>query len=357
MLEGLGAEMVVQQVQTLAGVDDLRESWMQTYAADDQATIFTSWPWMRGWLKVCPHRWSVLICRQRADSPPLAFLPICFRRGPGLVPQRELHLAGSSMADYTGMVLSPGHELQALSSFAQYMERHLRWDVLHFRNLMDKRVERLVGILTNSSQSTPTDSTPCPLVHLPGSWEQYCREKLATSKRQDLARCMRKIESDCRYRLVETERGNFESSFTALMRLWQGRWGDRTEKTINQFKSIYLQCLDAGCLRLAVLQDGDKPIAAISEFVDVVRSTTSFHIGGFDPEYSRLSPGRVLLGMSIRRAIEQGFGVYDFLRGAEEYKYGLGAVDRHCLHLRMERHNFRYGIARAYHAVEALLSR
>ncbi len=42
---------------------------------------------------------------------------------------------------------------------------------------------------------------------------------------------------------------------------------------------------------------------------------------GFDPEWADRSVGLVLTGLSIRNAIERGIDVYDFLRGAETYKF------------------------------------
>ena len=41
---------------------------------------------------------------------------------------------------------------------------------------------------------------------------------------------------------------------------------------------------------------------------------------GFDPAYSRLSVGRIMLGLSIKNAVERGNTMYDFLRGNETYK-------------------------------------
>jgi len=50
---------------------------------------------------------------------------------------------------------------------------------------------------------------------------------------------------------------------------------------------------------------------------------------GCDPQaWPGLSPGIVLLGHSIRRAIEDGLHEVDFLQGSERYKYEFGAQDR-----------------------------
>jgi len=44
---------------------------------------------------------------------------------------------------------------------------------------------------------------------------------------------------------------------------------------------------------------------------------------GYDPEYSILSVGLLSKLLSIKDSIERGRKCYDFLKGAEEYKYRL----------------------------------
>jgi len=59
---------------------------------------------------------------------------------------------------------------------------------------------------------------------------------------------------------------------------------------------------------------------------------------GLDPlNFQALSPGIVLMGWLIQRAIESKHAVFDFLRGNEDYKYRLGGQDTHVYQLCIER--------------------
>ena len=49
---------------------------------------------------------------------------------------------------------------------------------------------------------------------------------------------------------------------------------------------------------------------------------------GFDPALAHGSPGLVVLTAMIEHTIEQGLGVFDFLKGDEDYKVRLGASPR-----------------------------
>ena len=49
---------------------------------------------------------------------------------------------------------------------------------------------------------------------------------------------------------------------------------------------------------------------------------------GFDPAWSRLSPGMVSVAEAMRHAAAEGACEFHFLRGPEAYKYAWGARDR-----------------------------
>ncbi|MEA2833041.1 MAG: hypothetical protein QOG66_1243 [Methylobacteriaceae bacterium] len=60
----------------------------------------------------------------------------------------------------------------------------------------------------------------------------------------------------------------------------------------------------------------------------VHRSRASYYFGGFDPAFAFESPGTILIGHAMRCAAAEGAEIFDFLRGAEPYKYAWGARDR-----------------------------
>ena len=56
---------------------------------------------------------------------------------------------------------------------------------------------------------------------------------------------------------------------------------------------------------------------------------------GVDPEAMEFQPGKLLNLATIRRAIEQGYRAFDFLRGDEPYKAHFRAAPRPSLELRI----------------------
>ena len=105
------------------------------------------------------------------------------------------------------------------------------------------------------------------------------------------------------------------------------RWGAKVGSFLDRFSAIFRRCFESDCLWLVVLWDGVTPIATDAAFVDRQRKVFSAYLGGWDERFAKFSPGDVLMGYNIRYAIENGFQVFDFLRGAEDYKLSFGAEE------------------------------
>jgi CelD/BcsL family acetyltransferase involved in cellulose biosynthesis len=83
--------------------------------------------------------------------------------------------------------------------------------------------------------------------------------------------------------------------------------------------------LEAGLLRLNVLRLDGRAVAVYYGFTH--RERAYYYLGGFDPEFSALSPGTLAVAYAIEQALAEGVKTFDFLRGDERYKYLWGAED------------------------------
>ena len=82
---------------------------------------------------------------------------------------------------------------------------------------------------------------------------------------------------------------------------------------------------EIGLLRFGILELNTVPTAIVMcfDYHDCVYLYNS----GYDPAYSWLSVGLLLKAFCIKEAIALGKRRFDFLRGAEPYKYDLGGKD------------------------------
>jgi CelD/BcsL family acetyltransferase involved in cellulose biosynthesis len=72
--------------------------------------------------------------------------------------------------------------------------------------------------------------------------------------------------------------------------------------------------------------NGGKAVGVLYGFI--WGNTFAYYQGGWDAAWARFSLGTVLVRQAIRFAMLSGAKHFDFLRGAEPYKYRFGATDR-----------------------------
>ena len=84
--------------------------------------------------------------------------------------------------------------------------------------------------------------------------------------------------------------------------------------------------LDAGALRMYAMRIGETIRAIFYGFAH--HNTVYYYLGGYDPDLEKISIGNTIVAHAIEQACIDGAMSFDFLRGAEEYKYAWGAKDR-----------------------------
>jgi CelD/BcsL family acetyltransferase involved in cellulose biosynthesis len=333
--------MQIDRIQNLARFNELESNWDAVYAADQHATFFLSWPWMRGFLQTLPNNWFILAARPNKGARYVAFLPLRlhFSRQERLSTLRELHLAGDILADYTGFLCSHGCEQEALASFAAYVKKQLDWDRFIMRDVMDPRVDQFLYFFPDTGyELSYPPGTPAPLLKLPTTWEQYRYDALGAESRRNLNRSIRSAEQLEGLSVLIANRDNLDSQIEALLSLWQQRWGIKPDTYLARIRSVFRSCSERESLRLVVLSHLGAPVAALAAFLDCNKKVVLPFICSFAENFRQIkSPGRLLLANNINFAIENGFLSYDFLRGNGEYKFLFGAHERFTRNVEMTR--------------------
>ena len=203
-----------------------------------------------------------------------------------------------------------------------------RWDLLELTGVdaEDRAVNLLVEQLACLGNITHRRAGPnCWRIKLPASWEQYLA-MLSKSHRSQL----RKLEK----RLVLTGRAAFNRvehpselprAEQILIDLHQRRWQSLGEPgcfASERFRAFHHELmpklLAGGQLHLGWSDIDGSP--ATAEYHITGGNVSYAYQAGVDPDMMEHSPGTLGNILSIRRMIEQGARVLDFLRGDEPYK-------------------------------------
>jgi len=313
--------------------DRIRDDWNTVYAADPDATVFVSWPWIRGWIEGESRDWVVIGIRPAAGSPFVAFMALGMSHVPNWVAYRlpVLHMGGHPLSDHTGFVCAPSFADRAFPVFASVIRKRFgRWATLFMRDVLDPRLEQFLGEFQAQSYLTHLmPETAAPYMDLPGTWEEYLRKyRSQHPAHHHILRKIRKIEQLPNLCITHAQPADFDLHCASFLSLHQMRFGRKDEDRLSRLKILFRRCFEDNKLWLGVMWLGSQPMASLAAFIDKQKRKFAAYLCGFDQKFAKLSPGQVLFAYSIRYAIGEGFREYDFLRGGEEYKYMFGAVDR-----------------------------
>ena len=306
----------------LKGFERERERWEDLYRLDEHAQVFLSWPWLRAFLTTSRARWRILLLREGDTL--LAALPVATRGVPSRAfpVARELTFASSPLADYQGILCRPGYEQRAIRGFVSALSR-ARWERAVLRDVADPRIAELLERLSLRGEAVETrGGSRCAGLALPASWDDFTRS-LDSDTRKPLLRRMRRLEELPGLRKTVADDTDFEQHLEALLALHHRRWGGNLARARAQRGTLFREAYRHGALRILGLWDGATPIAMQALFDDPIRKTVGAFQTGYDPAYAKYGPGKALVALAIRDAIERGYTYFDHLRGDESYKEEL----------------------------------
>jgi CelD/BcsL family acetyltransferase involved in cellulose biosynthesis len=170
----------------------------------------------------------------------------------------------------------------------------------------------------------------CPRVTLPETWEAYL-ESLSKKDRHELRRKLRRLSeagSQMRYYALSAPE-EVRAGLDDFIRLHTASRHDKRQFMTPEMESFFRAMAPAlaeqGMVRLFFVELDGKRVAALLAF-DTGTDLLLYN-SGYDPAYSFASVGLVSKALTLKAAIESGKRAFDFMRGAEPYKYDMGGKD------------------------------
>ncbi len=169
----------------------------------------------------------------------------------------------------------------------------------------------------------------CPQIELPGDWEEYV-SGLDKKDRHELRRKLRKLSQGGEPELeVLTSPEEVAAALDDFLRMHKASRAEKeafmTDQMEGFFRSVVVALAEEGAVEVTFLRLGGVRTACVLCFR--AGDELLLYNSGYDPGYASLSVGLLSKALALKRAIELGVKRFDFLRGAEPYKYDLGAKD------------------------------
>jgi CelD/BcsL family acetyltransferase involved in cellulose biosynthesis/glycosyltransferase involved in cell wall biosynthesis len=333
---GTRGHVDVERITSRTELDALRDEWDDLWAQCPAATPFQSSAWLVPWYRRL-SRGSACALALRHSGELVGLAPLLIdslETG-----ERRLSMAGAGISDYLDVLLAPRAEQSALAALWEYLRDGTHeFDVCDLEHLSPDG-PLAGGLAERCDPALRRPDEPCPVLGLtPGASLRDC---LPAEKWKRLAYDRRRVSREGPAAFEQATEANFDELIAGLFDLHQARWRERHQGGVLQDPAIQQFHVEAGkrllrlgVLRLYGLRLRGRLIAAYYGFLAHRRGY--YYLGGFDPQWQRLSPGVLLVGHAVEAALAEGANSFDFLRGQEPYKYTWGARDRRTFRWRFD---------------------
>lgn len=308
------------EIVTPAALPTIVDEWRRLWRAVPTASPFLAPAWLDAWAATyAPGRTWAAALREGGDLVGLL---------PAFVWARALLLAGTGPSDHGGLLILPGRECRTVALVAAAADAvEAPFDRIDFRQLPS--CSPLAKVAMPGWRAATESDEACAVLALAGAAGMAAVPRpMRRAWRYATRRLAREgCVVDC-VPPEEVSRGIAELERLHALR-WQdkGRAGVLADPLLRGLLRAAAPRLAAdGLIRLHRVRRGTETIAVL--LVLVGNGRACYFLGGFDPQYARWSPGTALVGAAIAAAADEGAAAFDFLRGAEAYKYRWGAEDR-----------------------------
>jgi CelD/BcsL family acetyltransferase involved in cellulose biosynthesis len=319
--------------------DSLQDKWNQLLEAIPQHTIFQTWLWQSLWWKhfgTGATLYVVTACQ--LDGNLIGIAPLCLYQDARSL--STLAFIGSDdVTDYKDFIVLPGWEQDFFTALASYLTEHSHdeWDQIYLSCVPGSSPTlNAISSVFYGCETEIRRAEVCPVIDLPASWQDYL-QRLDKKNRHELRRKLNKVTREVRGTMVIAERHALQEAVTSFVRVHKLSRIDKSlfmdKQKITFFSNIAKEFFDSNMFELPILYINGAVAASLYCFI--YRDTVYIYNSGFDPAYSKWSPGIVLISLYIQKCIEEGRNRVDFLRGNEPYKYSFGVQEKQLFKIRI----------------------
>jgi CelD/BcsL family acetyltransferase involved in cellulose biosynthesis len=309
---------VITDAETLA---TLEPEWRALCLRTPGATPFQTPMWLLPWWRAFgSNDLSVIVSRNDATLEALA--PLYIIRDDESDESLGL-LLGTGVSDYLGVVGDAAAIIDEMATLNCQL-----WDLQQ----LPPSSSMLTAPVPAGFSENVEGQEPCPVLTIEGAGDEL-QNLISTHFRKKIRYYRRALERIGTVRVETPGAETLDDLLTALFALHTARWQRRdlpgvlADDASQQFhRDVARRMLDAGMLRMYAIRCDERIVAVFYGFS--MSGTVHYYLSGCDPELEKLSIGTILVAHAIEQAVADGATTFDFLRGAEEYKYAWGATDR-----------------------------
>lgn len=311
-----------EEIGTAKGLYAIREEWCRLLEACPASTPFQSPEWLIPWWRHFGQG-RLMTIAMRVAGRLCGLAPLSMKDG-------EIRLIGDGVSDYLGLLLEPSIEVMGAEVFYSHLARRGGWSTCALREISHS-CPLLSMRPPEGLKATVVPGEICLRFDLPSTVEAFRRAHGRTG-RCGSKKSWRRLAARGLKVEVASDEDEALSCLDALFTLHTKKWEAAGGRGVLQGPEIRAFHEEAalgfqkqGALRLYRMVLEGRELAVFYGFIHKNRFYA--YLMGYDPDFSELSPGRLMLLTVAEDCITSGIGVMDFLRGSEKYKYDWAPIE------------------------------
>jgi len=347
---------------------NLYDSWNDILSQAADANVQHTHEWLSSWWEVFGdnERLSLITVTDGGKIIGIAPLTITKVIGKAGFELRKLTFVGDGLTDYHDLLIANERREEVLRVLLEFIVNGKEdWDAIHFRNVRgdSPNLPILRKILGDTSFTfVERINTQSPYISIDCSWTDYYGA-LGKNIRSDVRRRLNYLAKMGKAEFIRlhevddvTDTLGIIKSIHVKCRRANGEISWYTNEKRFRFASLILKRFsDRKWLDIVFLKLNDRVIAYYLGFI--YDNIVYFWNTGFDPEFSQVSPGKLLLHYWIKDSFAEGYREFDFMVGEEPYKLQWTSPMRPNYELFVFKNTARSNLLKCYYTYKPILKK
>ena len=310
---------------TIESFDSIISFWGKLRLCLKWDTIFVLPAWLKVWWEAFGGEAELYLRILWQGKKPIGFVPL------QVTNETASFIGCADVCDYLDFVIAPGRE----QYFFKALLADLRWKGIKKLDLRLLRYDsttltQLVSIAQSRGYEVLCHPEDVSLeLDLPPTWNEYLT-MLKAKHRHEVRRKLRRLweTGSAEHSCIEIG-WEVEDALDIFFRLFSLSRDEKASfmnpKMESFFRSLAKAMAEIGLLRFGILKL-DKIPAAMTMGFDY-NGAHYLYNSAYNPQYNYLSLGVLCKVLCLKESIEKGRKKWNFLKGAEPYKYQLGGQE------------------------------
>jgi hypothetical protein len=320
--------------------EGMSSQWNDLLSQSSANTIFLTWEWLRSWAECFfNNNRKLFIILVYRDNELVGVAPFYIQYTLHkffTLKQIEFLGAPEAGSDYLDVFIKKGQEKDVTSCIYDFLLKEVpsMWDCLLLRDIPADSLFLLYFLNKIEEEGKYAEvykGSFCPTVSLPRTEKDFFLG-LSSNRREQFRRHLRILEreADMKYSIFRSR--DVEDSLNVFFDLYEKKKTYDGEQLFSFLKKFISRSGEKDRVQIDMLTCHGKNVAGLLHLK--YRGILSMYLMAVDKTFnSKISVGNILVGLSLKQTVNQGIPIYDFLKGAEDYKFHWANTGRSSINI------------------------